>query len=62
MPSAFSLEKKLNLLLRHPNCGSGGYTPSDKVGVAVSKKLFWALQYGAPFVSKLFVNVLFNVV
>ena len=32
MPSAFSLAKKLNLLQRHRNCGSGGYTPSDKVG------------------------------
>ena len=32
MPSAFSLAKKLNLLVRHRNCGSGGYAPSDKVG------------------------------
>ena len=32
MPSAFSLAKKLSLLQRHRNCGSGGYTPSDKVG------------------------------
>ena len=32
MPSAFSLAQKLSLLQRHRNCGSGGYTPSDKVG------------------------------
>ena len=57
MPSAFSLAKKLNLLVRHRNCGSGGYAPSDKVGAGggggggghpdpevrpvVSKKLFF---------------------
>ena len=55
MPSAFSLAKKLNLLVRHRNCGSGGYAPSDKVGggggggghpdpevrAVVSKKLFF---------------------
>ena len=32
MPSAFSLAKKVNLLLRHRNCGSGGSRPLDKVG------------------------------
>ena len=32
MPSAFTLAKKVNLLLRHRNCGSGGSRPSDKVG------------------------------
>ena len=57
MPSAFSLAKKLNLLVRHRNCGSGGYAPSDKGGrgggggdgghpdpevrAVVSKKLFF---------------------
>ena len=57
MPSAFSLAKKLNLLQRHRNWGSGGYTPSDKVGRrgrgggqssrprTVSKKLFLGLSF-----------------
>ena len=32
IPSAFNLTKKLNLLLKHRNCGSGGSTPSDMGG------------------------------
>ena len=32
IPSAFSLTKKLNLLLNHRNCRSGGFTPSDMGG------------------------------
>ena len=35
VPSAFSLAKKVNLLLRHRNCGSGGSRGSDKVGRGV---------------------------
>ena len=32
IPSAFSLTKKLNLVLKHRNCRSGGSTPSDMGG------------------------------
>ena len=32
IPSAFSLTKKLNLLLKHRNCDGGGSTPSDMGG------------------------------
>ena len=39
IPSAFSLTKKLNLLLNHRNCRSGGFTPSDKRGEAVIQTL-----------------------